>query len=252
MRRLMMIAIPAAAVLAGTAACAGTADPASTEASSAPDQCQGEPVAFKDARMIVETNATDGDAGLQIFADHEPWRSFTVYRPDGEVMLDIETRGALADYGLTELFSESSEPPFTEMPLDEFKLLWPAGEYRFEGCTLEGKPISSPVALSHAFPAGPEILAPADEATIAADEALRIQWAPADEPAEVELVRYQVLAVNEDAVPPAVFAVDLPATATEVTVPAGFLTPGAEHKVEVLAVDASGNQTLTEVTVAVE
>jgi hypothetical protein len=243
------IAMMAVVVLAG---CSSASGQDSEPSASAPAECQGEPVAFKDARLIVETNATDGDAGLQVFMDHEPWRTFAITKPDGSVMLDITTRGDLVDYGLTELFSESSEPPFTEFPLGQFRQLWPAGEYLFEGCTIEGLPVSSPVTLSHDFPAGPEILAPADEATVAADEQLRIEWAQANEPPEVELVRYQVLVVNEDAVPPAVFAIDLPASATEVTVPAGFLTPGAEHKVEVLAIEASGNQTLSEVTLAVE
>lgn len=100
---------------------------------------------FKDARLIVETNATDGDAGLQVFMDHEPWRTFAITMPDGTLMTQVLTRGPLVDYGLTELFSESSEPPFTEFPLEEFKQLSPAGEYRFEGCTLEGQPISSTV-----------------------------------------------------------------------------------------------------------
>jgi hypothetical protein len=254
-KRLMRFVIPAAVVLSGAAACTG----ADTSGGQRPEslaptaqQCPGEPVAFKDARLIVETNATDGDAGLQVFMDHDPWRRFAIYKPDGSVMLDITTSGDLVDYGLTELFSESSEPPFIEFPLEQFKQLWPAGEYRFEGCTIEGQPITSSVTLSHDFPAGPQILAPADEASVAADEQLPIQWAPADEPPEVELVRYQVLVVNEDAVPPAVFAIDLPATATGVRVPAGFLTPGIEHKVEMLAIEASGNQTLSEVTLAVE
>jgi hypothetical protein len=249
MRRLMSCATAAVVLLAG---CTSARGQDSAPPASAPAQCQGEPVEFKDARLIVETNATDGDAGLQVFMDHEPWRSFTIVMPDGTVMAEVLTRGPLTDYGLTELFSESSEPPFTEFPLEQFTQLWPAGEYRFEGCTLEGQPISSPVTLSHDFPAGPEILAPADEATVAAAEELRIEWAQANEPPEVELVRYQVLVVNEDAVPPAVFSIDLPATATEVTVPAGFLTPGMEHKVEVLAIEVGGNQTLSEVTLAVE
>jgi hypothetical protein len=243
------IAMMAVVVLAG---CSSASGQDSEPPATAPEQCQGEPVAFKDARLIVETNATDGDAGLQVFMDHEPWRSFTITMPDGTVMVDVLTRGPLTDYGLTELFSESSEPPFTEFPLEEFMRLWPAGEYRFDGCTLEGQPISSPVTLSHDFPAGVEILSPADEATVRADEQLRIEWVPADEPPEIEIVRYQVLVVNEIADPPAVFSIDLPATATEVRVPAGYLVPGAEHKAEVLSIEASGNQTLTEVAFTVE
>jgi hypothetical protein len=37
----------------------------------------------------------------------------------------------------------------------------------------------------------------------------------------------------------------MPATATSLTVPAGFLLPDTEYEWEVLAIEASGNQTLS-------
>jgi hypothetical protein len=40
-----------------------------------------------------------------------------VFRPDGQRIAEFATAGPVNDYGLTELFSESSEPPFTEFPL---------------------------------------------------------------------------------------------------------------------------------------
>jgi hypothetical protein len=212
-----------------------------------PGPCQGAPVPFKDATLIVETNATDGDAGLQVFLDHEPWRSVAIQRPDGRKILDVTTRGVLTDYGLTELFSESSEPPFDEFPFEEFQRLFPAGEYRFTGCTIDGQRMRSAVTLTHDIPAGPEIVAPEDESTVPADEVV-VRWEPVTEPAGVEIVRYQVLVVGEEEDPPQVFSADLPATATELSVPGEFLAPGAEYKVEVVAVEVSGNQTLTELT----
>jgi len=68
------------------------------------------PVRLEEATMIVEVNATDGDAGLQVFLDGEPWSSMTISTPDGRRILAINTRTRLRNYGLTELFSESSEP----------------------------------------------------------------------------------------------------------------------------------------------
>ena len=35
------------------------------------------PVEFTDARLKVEINATDGDAGLQIFLDGEAWNTWS-------------------------------------------------------------------------------------------------------------------------------------------------------------------------------
>ncbi|MGH9215337.1 MAG: hypothetical protein ACRDZS_03700, partial [Acidimicrobiales bacterium] len=95
------------------------------------------PEPFDDARLEIEFNATDGDAGVQVFADAEEWKEFKIFLPNGRRILDLKTKGVLGDFGLSELFSESSEPPFTELPFDEFKKLFPEGDYRFEGKTID-------------------------------------------------------------------------------------------------------------------
>lgn len=66
-----------------------------------------------------------------MFLDGEPWRHVQVLRPDGQQIVDFQTAGPVNDYGLTELFSESSESPFTEFPLEQFKALFPEGQYTF-------------------------------------------------------------------------------------------------------------------------
>ena len=81
----------------------------------------GKPVRLAAATMIVEVDATAGDAGVQFFLDGEPWRSMAVSAPNGRTLLEIDAEGRLKNWGLTELFSESNEPPFTEIPLAEFK-----------------------------------------------------------------------------------------------------------------------------------
>jgi hypothetical protein len=45
-----------------------------------------------------------------------------------------------------------------------------------------------------------------------------------------------------------VFSVALPASVTSVTIPSEFLEPATRYKLEVQAIEASGNQTLTEIT----
>ncbi|HZA26476.1 MAG TPA: fibronectin type III domain-containing protein [Actinomycetota bacterium] len=206
-------------------------------------------VPFKDATLVVEINATDGDAGLQVFLDHEPWKSITISRPDGTRILDMQAREVLSDYGLTELFSESSEPPFKEFPLDEFRKLFPEGEYTFTGETIEGTKMHSTVPLSHDFPEGPTILSPEEDSTVNPAE-LVVRWDPVPEQAGVEITGYQVVVVRED--PLQTLEADLPATATEMSVPTEFLESGTEYKVEVLAIEASGNATLTEITFSTE
>lgn len=240
MRRLLLLAVPVVVALLVVTTTATSARPG-------PGSCKGAPEPFKEATLIVETNATDGDAGLQVFLDHEPWESVAIDRPDGKKILDVKTRGVLSDYGLTELFSESSEPPFEELPFEEFQKLFPEGDYRFAGCTIDGQAMRSTVSLTHDIPAGPGILSPEEDSTVSAGEVV-VQWEPVTEPAGIEIVSYQVLVVNEEEEPVKVLSADLPATATQLSVPSEFVEPGVEYKVEVVAIEVSGNQTLTEIT----
>jgi hypothetical protein len=98
---------------------------------------------------------------------------------------------------------------------------------------------------------------------VAADEAV-IRWRPApgvfdpdtricNARQDVGLVGYQVIVEveNEDASLHRAFSIDLPPGTTTVTVPEGFLDQGAalagtEFKVEILAIEDSGNKTITE------
>ncbi len=209
-------------------------------------EAQGAPSSprLAEAKMIVEVNATDGDAGLQVFLDGEPWNSMMISDPDGKTFLDISAVGRLEDFGLTELFSESSEPPFEEFPLEDFKALWPAGRYTFTGTTVEGQKMTARATLSHDIPNGPVITSPTDGSTVLASNAV-VSWNAGPQPAGVEIVGYEVIVEREN--PLRVFSVDLPASDNSVTIPSEFLDSGAEYKLEVLAIEASGNQTLTEI-----
>ena len=135
-------------------------------AQSQTGEAAGRPARLAEATLIIEVNGTDGDAGLQFFLDGEAWRSMTVSDPKGRTVLDIDAEGRLKNWGLTELFSESNEPPFDEVPLAEFKARFPAGIYRFSGETIEGRKIVGSARLSHDIPDGPSITAPGDGATV--------------------------------------------------------------------------------------
>ena len=203
-------------------------------------------VEFSDARLKVEINATDGDAGLQLFLDGEAWNEVELLDPQGNPIIEVDVSGPAGDYGLTELFSESSEPPFEEFPLEQFKALFPAGTYTFRGTTVDGVAMTGSATLTHDFPDGPEILSPLANSRVRRDQTV-VRWAPVTTPTGIDIAGYQVLVVQQR---PAlrVFSADLPATATNLTIPAEFLQPRTEYKVEVLAVEESGNQTLTELT----
>jgi hypothetical protein len=205
-----------------------------------------EAVRLAEATMIVEVNATDGDAGLQVFLDGEPWRTMRVTGPDGRTILDVTTKERLDGYGLTELFSESSEPPFDVFPLEKFKQLFPGGKYSFVGRTIEGARLTGAARLSHAIPAGPRIVAPAGGSKVGRAGIVG-RWRPVAQPAGVDVVAYRAIVTTET---PRlrVFSADLPASARHVEVPRAFLATRGEYKLEVQAIERSGNQTLTEVS----
>ncbi len=204
-------------------------------------------IPFADARLKIEVTATDGDAGLQVFLDGEPWRAVSLYNPSGRKLVEITAKGPLKNYGLTELFSESSEPSFDVFPFEEFKQLFPEGVYTFRGKTIDGKNLLGTARLTHDVPDGPRILRPRNDAEVPRDNVV-VAWKPVPTPG-VDIVGYQVVVTRED--PLRVLSVDLPAGARRLPVPAVFLQRGTEYKAEVLAIEASGNQTLTEVAFTV-
>jgi hypothetical protein len=96
-------------------------------------------IRFEQHDLYIEFNATAGDAGLQLGADAESWRRFTLYDTQGKVLIHIGARGRLHDpFGLSELFLEASEPAFTDVPFNVFKRRFPEGTYRFRGVTSKG------------------------------------------------------------------------------------------------------------------
>lgn len=202
-------------------------------------------VEFDDASIIIEVNATDGDAGIQIFMDGEGWRAMTVTDPTGRRQLELNAEAGIGAQGLTEFFFESAEPSFDEQPLSELLARFPEGEYTYTGETIDGEEISGSAVLSHTIPAAP-VTSPGNDEVVSAADPVVIAWEEVTEPADVEIVGYQVIVEREEPVL-RVFSVDMPADARRVTVPAEFIEADANYKYEVLAIDASGNQTITEV-----
>jgi hypothetical protein len=149
--------------------------------------------------MIVEVDATAGDAGVQFFLDGEPWNSMTISGPNGRTLLEIDAKGRLKGWGLTELFAESNEPPFDEVPLEKFKKRFPEGKYTFIGTTIEGERVVGKARLSHDIPDGPEITSPADGATVGRTNVVA-RW---DAPPEPSRNRHRRLPGDRHAVGPA-------------------------------------------------
>jgi hypothetical protein len=200
----------------------------------------GQPTQLAAATLIIEVNGTDGDAGLQFFLDGDPWNSMTISDQNGNVVVDVDAEGRLKDWGLTELFSESNEPPFSEVPLAEFKARFPEGKYTFVGETIEGEKLVGTARLSHDIPEPPKIISPADGATVGRDGVVA-RWQAPPEPRGIDIIGYRVIATRED--PLRVYQVELPASARKVPIPKAFLQSDTEYELEIQAIEESGNWT---------
>lgn len=206
-----------------------------------------EVIPFTDARIRIEVNATDGDSGLHVLLDAEGWKFVNIFDPCGKLIFHVAGGGSVRKTGLTELFFESAEPGFEELPLDQFLARFPAGEYRFTGETITGKKMLSKAKLTHALPEGPVLLLPAEGAVLNPNN-VALSWEPVADPAGSEIVRYEVLVVEDGSVPKRVLSATVPATATSMIVPPTFLVRNASYKWEILAIETGGNQTLSEGT----
>lgn len=215
---------------------------------------------FAVVSLNFETNATDGDVGIQAFFDADGLKSVEIESPEGRTIFEVEIGGGLRKVGFTELFFEGMEPliadiaPEDEKEGAEFTLkeifeLFPAGEYKFEGKTIEGAELEGTALLTTVIPAGPVIVAPQKDAEVPAGQALVIDWEPVTETilpdlGPLKVIGYQVIVSNENIGDE--FTIDLMADMTEVTVPAAFLAADTEFDFEILVIEESGNQTITE------
>lgn len=200
-------------------------------------------IPIDDARIRIELNATDEDVGIQLFLDADGWRRIKVFDPNGRKIVDLTAQGSVGTLGITELFFESEEPSLDDLPLDEFLALFPKGKYRIFGETAEGDKLFGKAKLTHALPEAPELVTPAEAAAVDPANTV-IAWNPVADPPGSEIVLYEVIVERDDEV--LIFDVKLPATIHSVTVPAEFMEPGTAYKVEVLAIESGGNQTITE------
>jgi hypothetical protein len=210
-------------------------------------------VQFTQTRIIIEVNATAGDAGIQVFLDATGWNSLDVFDPNGKKVLTISASAqeSIGQQGLTELFFESAEPSFDVQTLDQLFTRFPQGSYKLVGTTVDGKKLTGSATLKHNIPKGPEIVSPAEGATLNPNNPVVIDWDPVTEPfpgtnLPVTIVGYQVIVERVKPQPLRVFSVDVGAAVTQVTVSPEFLQANAEYIFEVLAIEASGNQTISE------
>jgi hypothetical protein len=193
------------------------------------------------SRVYFEFNSTANDLGVHVSLDGEDWKELAIVNPNELTIFEVEGKGPYADLGMTELFFEGAEPNLADVPLGDLLAMFPEGAYRFSGRTVEGDPISGTGTLTHAIPAGPTV-----SASLGSGNSLMISWSavtspPPGFPAKpINIVGYQVIVGT--------FQVTVPATTFSVTVSPEFVAslPSGANPFEVLAIEAGGNQTITE------
>ena len=194
---------------------------------------------FEEARIYIEYNSTDNDLGFHVFLDGEDWKSLKILNPAGVTIFSVTGKAAYRQLGMTELFFEGAEPPLDEFPLQDLLALFPEGKYAFTGVTVEGESITRNARLSHAVPSGPSV-----SSTVDGDKVV-IRWQSVDgvppgfPQKNVVVEEYQIIVES--------FQVTVPASENKITLPRECVRTleQGEHEFEVLAIDQSGNQTIT-------
>ena len=213
-------------------AASSTADAGLETAATEDAEAVGVP--FADAELFFELNATDDDLGLQLFVDSDDgWKRVRVLDPARREMLVFQTAGRLSRLGITELRFESAEPS-----PDEVLALFPPCEYRFRGKTVHGDYPTSSATLSHDFPAEPTFTPARGEVVDPRNTV--VEWnAPGAETVEIIIEQDELEHVLD---------VTLSPDARRLRVPAQFLKPGMEYKIEVLSTGEHGNRIISEST----
>lgn len=130
-----------------------------TNVATATEPCED----FGECKVLIEINASDGDAGFHFLMDGDDLNSARIRDPNGRKVFEDEAKGPLREQKLTETFAESAEPLCWDdgsgedmVTLAEFLELWTPGEYTFEGSGDEGEKSEGASDLTFALPAAPK------------------------------------------------------------------------------------------------
>jgi len=239
----------------GVASATGVADDAKPPTAGGQAACKparGETVTIATAKLIIEYNSTDNDLGVHGAFDDRGWSELCVYDPNGKQVLAVKPQAQLKDLTMGAIFFESREPPGAEYSFEDLKAKFPEGQYQVRGITFDGKRLTGSATFTHDVPAPPTITSPLDGAVVSTTD-LVIEWEDVTETVDggpITITGYEVIIVKIDHNDPhgfsrPVFDVHVPPDRNTLSVPVEFLEPGTEYELEVLALEVSGNQTIS-------
>jgi len=228
---------------------------------------------FEVADIFFELNNTDGDLGIHSKVDGGPWTTIWLQDSTGRQLMEVTAKGRLRRQAVTELFFESAEPTFEDLPPEDFFNRFPEGIYKIYGISEEGNLLVGRSRVTHVMPAPPQPTVNGQPMASQCDDEMpgydatevntpvTIAWpavtmshpdpngggAGIQPPVEVAIVNYEVVVEveTEDGFE-AIFSAVLPPDVTEVTIPEVFTDLGDTFKYEVLAREESFNQTAIE------
>jgi hypothetical protein len=223
-RRGLLAASAAMAAAFAAAALGGVESP---RAAGAGDPCEGsgKRAQIATAKLIIEYNATDNDIGVHGAFDDQGWSKLCVYSPDGRPLLTVSPEGQLRDLTMGGIFFESREPPAEEFSFEDLQARFAEGMYPVRALSFDGRLLTGRATFTHDVPAAPTVNAPKDGARVQADDVVEH-----DDPHGFSQPIYDV---------------HVPPDRNALPVPKEFFEPGTEYELEVLALETSGNQTIT-------
>jgi hypothetical protein len=272
-RRLLAAASAMAVILAGALGVSASRDPRApshaergTASTELPSACTTSPdprqrtTQIATAKLIIEFNSTDDDLGVHGAFDDQGWKTLCVFDPKGKPVLEVGPQGQLRDLTMAGIFFESREPPSSEFSFTDLKAAFPEGQYAVWAESFDGTILVGSATFTHDVPAPPTITSPqiaedprgARKNPVSRDD-LVIAWDRVTKTVDagpVNITGYEVIVTKEVADDPHGFSrptydVHVPATVNSLSVPREFLEAATVYELEVLALEVSGNQTIS-------
>ena len=197
-------------------------------------------LAFDDAEIIFEQNATDGDVEVVIFAKLEEsdagMQRFWLCAPNGKVVYKFSSPKNNNNIGGREVVVESPEPA----DIDIVRNAYPEGTYTFVAKSFDKEWFLSEAELSHELPDVSIDFPIAD--TDVPISMFNVTWTAVTSPTE----KFIVELVNEDSDLEEELLVDIPADRNSFQAPEEWMVPDSEYQVVVGIVNEFGNKTFRE------
>lgn len=270
-RTILAGAVAMAVAVAGVALAGGAnegssagGNPMGNPATTPADPCDfpttGRSTKIAAAKLIIEYNATDDDIGVHGAFDDDGWKRLCVFDPSGRPVLHVRPRGQLLDLTVAGIFFESREPPVSGFSFADLRAAFPEGGYTVRGESFDGTILVGSATFTHDVPAAPSITAPelaedpkGTRANPVPLDGLVIDWDRVTRTVDggpLSITGYEVIVTKEIHDDPhgfsrPIYDVHVPPTVDRLPVPTEFLQPDTVYELEVLALEVSGNQTIS-------